>query len=97
VDFYNLGAMLSSIKYHPDQYPDVHAEEIGQAVMAVYGEIASAKIAHSQKLAFRISVQELDSDYRSEKALTIALMGLLAEEAGISQRLGRFGQKRKAA
>jgi hypothetical protein len=89
--------LLEAIKYHQDQYPDVHAEEIGEAVMAVYGEIASAKIAHSQKLASRIPLQELDADYRSEKALTIALMGLLAEEAVISQRLGRFGQKKKAA
>lgn len=88
--------LLEAIKYHQDQYPDIYAEEIQKAVMDTYGEIAAAKIAHSQKLTSRISEQELDKDYRSEKALTVALMGLLAEEAVISQRLGRFGRKKAA-
>ena len=89
--------LLEAIKYHQDQYPDVYAEEVMQTVMDVFGEIAVAKIAHSQKLTARISEQELDAEYRSEKALTIALMGLLAEETVISQRLGKFGRKKSAA
>jgi hypothetical protein len=95
----NLDApvLVESIKYHQDQYPDVHAEEVGKIVMDAYGEIAVAKIAHSQKLRARIAEQELDEHYRSEQALTLALMGLLAEEAVISQRLGRLGRKRSAA
>jgi hypothetical protein len=88
--------LLESIKHHQDQYPDIHAEEIAKTVMDAYGEIAASKIAHSQKLTMKISEQELDATYRSEPALTIALMGLLAEEAVISQRLGRFGRKKAA-
>lgn len=88
--------IVEAIKYHQDQYPDIYAEEISKTVMEAYGEIAAAKIAHSQKLASRISLEELDSEYRSEKALTVGLMGLLAEEAVISQRLGRFGRKKAA-
>ena len=88
--------LLEAIKYHQEQYPDIYAEEIQKAVMDTYGEIAAAKIAHSQKLTSQISEQELDKEYRSEKALTVALMGLLAEEAVISQRLGRFGRKKAA-
>jgi hypothetical protein len=65
--------------------------------MEAYGEIAVAKIAHSQKLRARIAEQELDEHYRSEQALTLALMGLLAEEAMISLRLGRLGRKKSAA
>lgn len=89
--------ILEAIKHHQEQYPDMYAEEITKTVMQVYGEIAVAKIAHSQKLSARISEQELDADYRSEKALTIALMGLLAEDTVISQRLGKFGRKKTAA
>ena len=35
--------------------------------------------------------------YRSEQALTIGLMGLLAEESLIAQRLGRLGRKKPLA
>jgi len=36
------------------------------------------------------------ADYRSEQALTVALMGLLAEETVIAQRLARLGRKKPA-
>jgi hypothetical protein len=36
-------------------------------------------------------------DYRNEAALTIALMGLLAEESLIAQRLGKLGRKKVTA
>ena len=89
--------ILEAIGHHQEQYPDIYAEEIMITVKNVYGEIAAAKIAHSQKLAARIPEQELDADYRSEKALTVALMGLMAEDTVISQRLGRLGRKKAAA
>jgi hypothetical protein len=85
------------IEYHQAQYPDVYAEEIGKAIRDVFGEIAVCKIAHSQKLAKKMAEEELDKDYRSEQALTISLMGLLAEESVIAQRLGKFGKKKLAA
>jgi hypothetical protein len=40
---------------------------------------------------------DLDQQYRSEPALTVALMGLLAEESLIAQRLGKLGRKKTAA
>ena len=89
--------LLEAIQYQRGQYPDVYAEEIGKIVMQVYGEIAVAKIAHSQKLTTNIAEQELDQFYRSEQALTLSLMGLLAEEAVISQRIIKLGRKRTAA
>lgn len=88
--------LLEAIRYHQEQYPDIYSEEIAQTVMSAYGEIAAAKIAHSQKLVSHISKQDLDNEYRTEKALTVGLMGLLAEEAVITQRLGRFGRKKAA-
>lgn len=85
--------VLESIKYHQDQYPPIHAEQIPKIVMGVFGEVAVSKIAHSQKLRKLVSDEELRNEYRNEKSLTIALMGLLAEESLISQRLGRLGRK----
>jgi hypothetical protein len=85
------------VEHHQSQYPDVYAEEVATTIRKVFGEVASCKIAHSQKLLTRVSEQELDQYYRSEQALTVALMGLLAEESLISQRLGRLGRKKPAA
>jgi hypothetical protein len=82
------------IEYHQAQYPDVYAEEVAKTIRQVFGEIAACKVAHSQKLAKKVSEEELDRDYRSEQALTVALMGLMAEESVIAQRLGKLGRKR---
>jgi hypothetical protein len=84
------------VEYHQAQYPDVHAEEVGKTIREVFGEIAACKIAHSQKLSRNVPRERLDREYRSEQALTLALMGLLAEEAVISQRLGKLGRKKPA-
>ncbi len=82
------------LEYHQAQYPDVMAEEVAKTVRHVFGEIAVCKSSHSQKLAKHITEEELDQTYRSEEALTIALMGLMAEESLIAQRLGKFGRKK---
>jgi hypothetical protein len=88
--------LLESIKHHQEQYAEVYAEQVQDTIMHVFGEIAVAKVAHSQKLRKFISDEELRDDYRNEAALTIALMGLLAEESLIAQRLGKFGRKKAA-
>jgi hypothetical protein len=85
------------IAYHQAQYADIYAEEVSVVVRQVFGEVAACKIAHSQKLAKHVPTEELDRDYRSEKALTVALMGLMAEESLIAQRVGRFGRKKAPA
>jgi len=54
----------------------------------VYGEVGGANVAHSQKLAAKVPEQELDKVYRSEKVLTMALMGLLAADMLIGRFLG---------
>jgi hypothetical protein len=90
--------LLEAIAYHQEQYPDVHAEEIQRTVKEVYGEVAVAKVAHSEKLAASgVSEEELEQRYRSDEALTVALMGLMAEESLIAQRLARLGRKKSAA
>src|SRR5262249_40592851 len=82
------------VQYHQGQYPEVYAEEVEKIVWEVFGEVAACKVAHSQKLLRNVATQELDKDYRSEQALTVGLMGLLAEESLIAQRLGRLGRKK---
>lgn len=86
--------LQESIKHHQEQYADIYAEEVAKTVMAVFGELAVCKIAHSQKLAQDVSEQDLDQNYRSEAALTVSLMGLMAEDALIAQRLRKLGQKK---
>jgi hypothetical protein len=89
--------LLEAIKHHQQQYPDVFAAEVEKIVMDTYGEVAVCKIAHSQKLTKYVADDELDRTYRNEAALTVSLMGLLAEESLIAQRLGKLGRKKNAA
>lgn len=93
--FINIDSPIlqESVEYHLKQYPDVYAEEVSETVRRVFGELASCKIAHSQMLKKHIPEQDIDRDYRNEKALTISLMGLLAEESVIAHRLKRLGQR----
>lgn len=85
------------ILYHQERFPPVHAGAVEETVKHVIGEIAACKIAHSAKLVSEVSEQDLDDEYRSEQALTIALMGLLAEETLIAQRLRGLGKARDIA
>ena len=89
--------LLEAVKYHQQQYPDVFAAEVEKIVRETYGEVAVCKIAHSQKLIAHVAEEDLDLTYRNEAALTISLMGLLAEESLIAQRLGKLGRKKSAA
>jgi hypothetical protein len=71
--------------------------EVKKIVKDIYGEVAGCKIAHSQKLIAHVAEEDLDLNYRNEAALTVSLMGLLAEESLIGQRLGKLGRKKNAA
>ena len=68
------------VTYHQTEYADKYAEQVAKTVYRVFSEVAACKIAHSQKLTKDISEQELNRDYRSEKALTLSLMGLIAKD-----------------
>jgi hypothetical protein len=84
------------IRHHRDQYPDVYSEEVTKTVRTVFGQIATCKVAHAQKLTAHMTEPEVDEQFRSEPALTIALMGLIAEETVIALHLGRLGKKKVA-
>lgn len=89
--------LLEAVKHHQAQYPDVFAADVEKTVKETYGEVAVCKIAHSQKLIAHVAEDQIDITYRNEAALTISLMGLLAEESLIAQRLGKLGRKKTAA
>jgi hypothetical protein len=89
--------LIEAIRHHQEQYPEIYASEVAKIVRATYGEVAVCKVAHSQKLVAQIPEEELDLTYRSEAALTVSLMGLIAEESLIAQRLGKLGRKKTAA
>lgn len=89
--------LLEAVKHHQQHYPDVFAAEVEKIVRDTYGEVAVCKIAHSQRLARHVAEDQIDQLYRNEAALTLALMGLLAEESLIAQRLAKLGRKKNAA
>tara|TARA_A100001037_G_scaffold270459_1_gene265299 strand:+ start:406 stop:780 length:375 start_codon:yes stop_codon:yes gene_type:complete len=78
-------------------YPIHHAEAVREVVTQAYGEIAVAKVAHSEQLKALIPSRRIDDVLRSDESLTMALLGLIAEEAVISVRLRKLGRKKKSA
>ena len=82
------------IQHHQSGYPAHLADEVEGIVFDVFGEVAVCKVAHTERMAKLVTDEELERSYRSEEALTLALMGLIAEESLIAQRLGRLGRKR---
>jgi hypothetical protein len=87
------------VAYWQSQYAPHLEEDVRREVLAVYGEIAVAKVAHSEQLKQMLPSHEIESNLRSEGALTMALLGLISEDAVISTRVGgKLGKfKRKAA
>jgi len=81
------------IRHFQDQYPPAMAEDVQNVVLEAYGEIATCKIAHSQKLKKLISKEQLDEEYRTEAALTMSLLGLIAEEHVIWRKLQDIGKR----
>ena len=90
--------MREQITYWQSQYPDHYAEEIEREVIDTYGQIAVSKVAHSECLKGIIPTHMIENQLRSEQALTMALLGLMAEESVLATRIGgKVGRRKKAA
>jgi hypothetical protein len=88
----------SLIIYWQSKYADQHAEAIANDVVEVYGQIAVAKIAHSEHLKGILPSKTVENELRSSAALTMSLLGLVAEEAVIATRIGgKYGRSRTSA
>ena len=87
--------LVAEIEHWQSQYPDIYADEIAKDVTDIYGEIAVAKVAHSEHLKGTLPSKVVEDDLRSEAALTMALLGLIGEEAVIAPRIGGKFRKRR--
>ncbi len=86
--------MEEEITHWQSQYADHLADNVSAEVLACYGEIAVAKVAHSEHLKSVLPTSTVENDLRSEAALTMALLGLIGEEAVIAPRIGgKFGRR----
>lgn len=86
--------MEEEIAHWQAQYGDHLADQVADEVIATYGEIAVAKVAHSEHLKSILPSSTVEHDLRSEAALTMALLGLIGEEAVIAPRIGgKFGRR----
>ncbi len=88
--------LRGEIEHWQSRYPDHLAEQVGEEVVKVYGEMAVAKVAHSEHLKGIIPSKEVDDGLRSPAALTMALLGLIGEEAVLAPRIGGKFTKRSA-
>jgi hypothetical protein len=89
--------LRAEIEHWQAQFADHLAQEIGDEVIKVYGEQAVAKVAHSEHLKGLIPSKDVEDKLRSEAALTMALLGLMGEEAILAPRIGGKFRKRKIA
>jgi hypothetical protein len=86
--------MEEEIAHWQGQYGDHLADQVADEVIATYGEIAVAKVAHSEHLKSILPSSTVEDDLRSDAALTMALLGLIGEEAVIAPRIGgKFGRR----
>ena len=69
------------------QYPQAHSDVVSREVCDSYGQVAVAHVAHSEHLRGIIASDMIDTDLRSQQALTMALLGLWPLENIIRQRL----------
>jgi hypothetical protein len=87
--------LRSVIEHWQLQFADHHAEAIEKDVVAVYGQVAVSKVAHSEHLKGILPAQTVENCLRSDDALTMSLLGLMAEDHLISTRIGgKYSKKR---
>jgi len=81
--------VIAELDAFKDDYGPVHAEDVERIVKAVYGEVAVSKVAHSEHLKALIPSDVVEERLRSDYALTMSLLGLVAEENLVADRLQR--------
>ncbi|HBS29241.1 MAG TPA: hypothetical protein DEB06_07270 [Phycisphaerales bacterium] len=87
--------LRAQIEYWQGQYAEHFADDIEKDVIDAYGEIAVAKLAHSAFLSGIVPSKVIEEKMRSEEAMTMALLGLIGEEAVIAPRLGGKFKKQR--
>lgn len=86
-------------EFWKQSYADHLGDEVQKAIEDVYGEVMVARVAHSEELRSdpRWGAAKVDGDLRSPVALTMAALGLIAEDQLIASRLRvRLGAKARS-
>jgi hypothetical protein len=78
------------------QFAEQYADEIAEEVVNVYGELAVAHVAHSERMRAIMTDAEVDS-LRTDKALTMSLLGMWQIDAILLPRISGKMVKRKSA
>jgi hypothetical protein len=87
--------LRSVIEHWQLQYADHHAESIENDVIDIYGQVAVSKVAHSEHLKGILPSHIVEESLRSDGALTMALLGLMAEDHVIATRIGGKYNRRR--
>ena len=100
IHFYIAHPLIEGeVRYWQSLYSDHQAEAVRQEVIEVYREVIIARVAHSEDMRAHIDgklVDDVEFGMRSPAALSIAMLGMIAEEALIGPRLAqKIGRKRK--
>jgi hypothetical protein len=91
--------IVSLKKFWRDQYPNHLGDEVDSIIEEVYGEAMVARIAHSEQLVHDPAwgKPKVETELRSQSALTASMLGLLSEDAAITTRLAKLGVRRHKA
>ena len=81
------------------EHADHQQETVKKIVTQCYGEIAVAKVAHTEYLKPLVNDAKIvEDEMRSSAALTMALLGLMSEDSLITRRLASaLSKKRKSS
>jgi hypothetical protein len=84
------------VESYQAEYPPHRADEVRKVIEDIYGQVAVAKVAHSEEMRGLVDRVVIDEQMRSPGALTMALLGLMAEDCLIRQKLSKaLGKRRK--
>jgi hypothetical protein len=84
----------NQVEFWQSNYPRAVAKQIEDIVMDAYSDVAVAKVAHLHALAGTVLSDEQRDVMLENPALSTSMLGLIAEDALISPRLGGLGTKR---
>jgi len=89
--------ITAEVKRWQAQYAPHQSEEVKEIVLAVYGEYAVSKVAHSESMKSLLPKETVEKELRSEQALTMALLGIFGAEAIISNRIKALPKRRRVS
>lgn len=87
--------IVSQIEYWQSKYPRAVSPQVKDIVMDAYADVAVAKAAHLHALTGTVLSDNQRDSMLANPALSTSMLGLIAEDALISPRLGGLGAKQK--